>query len=288
MEISEDIIQIKGLQVYGHSGVSAEEKSLPQQLIVDADMMTAPAGMRNVRPFMSAVRTAAVHDDIAATVDYGAVCHMIKAYIEKHTHSLIETLVEGLAAHLLLNVPHLSGVRLTLQKPEAPIGLPVRTVAIQIERRWHIAYVALWSSTSEKKSILDEALAALGGMEGCTLGDTSSYAADAFHGKDAHDVPSFAAACLRTILDPFALASKLSALAAAVEKKEPGKGTGALEAAILLYDDEVISYEGIHIPHPDLPDSEYMLRPLSELAPYFLHPVLHKTMLQLFEETERR
>lgn len=133
MEEREDLIIIKGLTVYGKFGVSEQERYNPQRIVIDADLMTTPAGGRQKRS--SAVSLAAECDDLTKTVDYGRVCHLIKDYVNEHSFLLIETLAERLAGHILSAEPLLSGIRLTIHKPEAPIGLPVTSVAIQIERR---------------------------------------------------------------------------------------------------------------------------------------------------------
>ena len=51
-----------------------------------------------------------------------------------HTFKLIETAAESVAAMLLDRYPGAYGVRVKLEKPWAPVGLPLRTVSVEIER----------------------------------------------------------------------------------------------------------------------------------------------------------
>ena len=54
-----------------------------------------------------------------------------------------------------------------------------------------------------------------------------------------------------------------------------------IDIDILFYNDEIVSSDDLIIPHPLLQFRRFVLIPLNELAPEFLHPVLHKTVGQL-------
>ena len=51
-----------------------------------------------------------------------------------HTFKLIEAAAEGVAGMLLGLYPSAYGVRVKLEKPWAPVGLPLRSVSVEIER----------------------------------------------------------------------------------------------------------------------------------------------------------
>lgn len=59
-----------------------------------------------------------------ASIDYGSVCHDVDGYLREHTFKLIEAAAEGTAQMLLRRYPSLLGVRIKLDKPWAPVGLP--------------------------------------------------------------------------------------------------------------------------------------------------------------------
>jgi dihydroneopterin aldolase/2-amino-4-hydroxy-6-hydroxymethyldihydropteridine diphosphokinase len=42
--------------------------------------------------------------------------------------------------------------------------------------------------------------------------------------------------------------------------------------------------EGINIPHVEIPKREFVLEPLSAIAPFYMHPVYHKSVVQMLEE----
>jgi dihydroneopterin aldolase/2-amino-4-hydroxy-6-hydroxymethyldihydropteridine diphosphokinase len=44
-----------------------------------------------------------------------------------------------------------------------------------------------------------------------------------------------------------------------------------------------MSDERLTIPHKEMAVREFVLRPLKDIAPYEIHPVLNKSVLELFE-----
>ena len=56
-----------------------------------------------------------------------------------------------------------------------------------------------------------------------------------------------------------------------------------LDIDILFYDKLIMASEKISIPHPRMHLRKFVLAPLNEIAPHFMHPVLNMTVLQLLE-----
>lgn len=50
-------------------------------------------------------------------------------------------------------------------------------------------------------------------------------------------------------------------------------GPRVIDLDILLYGQEIISEEGLTIPHPEMHKRRFVLQPLFEIAPYEIHPV---------------
>ena len=61
-----------------------------------------------------------------------------------------------------------------------------------------------------------------------------------------------------------------------------------IDIDILFYDDLVMDTPRLTIPHPLIQDRDFVLRPLNEIMPEKIHPVLRKTIHTLFEEMEAR
>ena len=106
-------------------------------LLKDLTGIDPPWGMMTgVRPvrIIHDLRAAGEHDNLDASIDYGSVCHDVDGYLREHTFKLIEAAAEGVAQMLLRRYPLLLGVRVKLDKPWAPVGLPLASCGVEIER----------------------------------------------------------------------------------------------------------------------------------------------------------
>lgn len=61
-------------------------------------------------------------------------------------------------------------------------------------------------------------------------------------------------------------------------------GPRVIDLDILLYDEHVIKTRELEIPHPGIKDREFVLKPLSEIAPDKIHPVFKKSIKTLLIE----
>ena len=69
------------------------------------------------------------------------------------------------------------------------------------------------------------------------------------------------------------------------ERKIP-QGPRIIDLDILFYGNLVINEESLIIPHPDLQNRFFVLKPLSDIAPDLLHPVFKKTIKQMLKDLE--
>ena len=57
-----------------------------------------------------------------------------------------------------------------------------------------------------------------------------------------------------------------------------------IDIDILFFENEVIHSKDLIVPHPQLQNRRFVLIPLNEIAPGFIHPVLHKSISTLLDE----
>ena len=61
-------------------------------------------------------------------------------------------------------------------------------------------------------------------------------------------------------------------------------GERIIDIDILFIDDLIIESENLCIPHEFIAKRKFVLQPMCEIAPVFIHPKLNKTISQLLEE----
>ena len=63
-------------------------------------------------------------------------------------------------------------------------------------------------------------------------------------------------------------------------------GPRALDIDILLYGSLVVDLPHLTVPHPRMTEREFVLRPLAEIAPGVVHPVMKKTAAEMLADLD--
>ena len=267
-----DKIEIKKLEIFANHGVFPEENILGQKFVISATLYTD-------------TRKAGLTDELTASIHYGEVSHMITKFTKEHTYKLLEALAENLCQMLLQELPLLKMITLRVEKPWAPVGLPLETVAVEITRGWYTAYVAFGSNLGDKKKFLDDGIQGLRDTPSCEVEAVSEYLVTEPYGGVEQDEFLNGVLKLRTLLTPEELLDRLHELEAAANRERIIHwGPRTLDLDILFYDNEIIDTPDLHIPHIDMENRDFVLKPMDEIAPYYRHPVLNKTIHQLLNE----
>lgn len=270
-----DKIIVSRLECFGRHGVLAEENSLGQKFIVSAEL------------FLDLSR-AGKTDDLKKSVNYAEVCRLITDFMKNNVYKLIETAAERLA-ELLLVTYDISSVKIRLEKPWAPIGLPLEYAGVQVERRWHRAYIAFGSNMGDRKMYVEKMLEALKTEKRFRLKKVSQIIETQPYGYVDQD--PFLNGCLEaeTLFSPHDLLDFLHTVEnMANRRREIHWGPRTLDLDILLYDSSIIYDEILAVPHIDMENREFVLKPLAQIAPYAINPLNGKTVKKMYEELLER
>ena len=190
---------------------------------------------------------------------------------------------------MLRTYPPVRKVTAVIKKPWAPIGLPLESVSVEITRKWHRVYLALGSNMGDKEAYIRQGIEGLSASPDCRVKKVSDFIVTKPYGVT--DQEDFLNGCLEmeTLLTPEELLELLHELEAAADRKRDLRwGPRTLDLDILFYDDAVIGMPELMIPHADMANRSFVLRPLAQIAPGMVHPILHKTVLQMLAELEER
>ena len=116
-----DRIELRGLRVRGTHGVFDHEKRDGQDFLVDLVLWT---------DFTAATAS----DDLADTVDYGALALFARDVVAGPSCDLIETVASRIADGVMEMAPDAHAVEVTLHKPQAPIPAEFADVAVVARR----------------------------------------------------------------------------------------------------------------------------------------------------------
>lgn len=154
--------------------------------------------------------------------------------------------------------------------------------------KFHTVYISLGSNLGDRLENCRQGMAALDDSGAGRVESISRYYFT--EPMEYKDQPWFvnAAAKIRTRLDAPAFLAVLKSLEAASGRKDTGVrfGPRSLDFDIIFFDDRVIDSPGLIVPHPRMQHREFVLRPLCDLAPDLVHPVLKKTIRELFDDLE--
>ncbi len=113
-------VEVNGLSLFTHVGVTAAEREVGQRLILDIRLELGEAA-------------ATVTDEVADTVDYARVCEIAALVATQRSDKTLERLCAAVGDRLLRDF-EAQAVAVKASKPEPPIPLPVEDVSVEVWR----------------------------------------------------------------------------------------------------------------------------------------------------------
>ena len=113
-------IEISGLSLFTHVGVTAAEREVGQRLLLDVRLDVGGSD-------------ATITDRLDDTVDYAEVCDTANLVAQQRSYKTLERLCTAIADRLLDRYD-IHAVWVKAAKPEPPLALPVTEVSVEVWR----------------------------------------------------------------------------------------------------------------------------------------------------------
>jgi 7,8-dihydroneopterin aldolase/epimerase/oxygenase len=118
---TEVTIEVTGLSLYTHHGVTAAEREVGQRIVLDLRLEVGESD-------------ATVTDMVDDTIDYGVVCQHVALVAQQRSYKTLERLCSAIADRLLDDF-EAEEVWVKATKPEPPIPLSVESVSVEVWRQ---------------------------------------------------------------------------------------------------------------------------------------------------------
>jgi len=116
-----DVIELRGLRLVAVVGVLPEERERAQPLELDLDLSVD-------------LSDAGITDDLADTVDYGAVCATVESVVVSAQPLLLEALAERVAAEVLSLDGRIGAVTVAVRKLRPPVPQDLASSGVRVTR----------------------------------------------------------------------------------------------------------------------------------------------------------
>ena len=116
-----DLIRLTGIHSFGYHGLFEHERTNGQDFFVDLEL--------NID-----LSVASKSDAIEDTVNYADITDLVVTEITVDPVSLIEKLAGRIAERILNTYVKVNTVTVTVHKPQAPVAVSLKDIAVQITR----------------------------------------------------------------------------------------------------------------------------------------------------------
>lgn len=154
------------------------------------------------------------------------------------------------------------------------------------QRRYINVFLSLGSNVGNRAANLASAFQHIQKEIGKVAKKSHLYETEPWGNKD-QDAFYNQVIMVNTTLEPRDILAAITKIERAMGRERSEKwGPRIIDIDILFYGKRVIRDKGLEIPHPDLHKRGFILAPLLEIAPDYVHPILSKQIDELYMECE--
>lgn len=146
-------------------------------------------------------------------------------------------------------------------------------------------FIGIGSNLGERMDNLDLAVSRIGGTTGIIEAKSSVYETEPW-GFETENKFLNMVVKVNTNLETGQLLETLLGIEERMGRIRENKDYSSriIDLDILFYGDLIIEESGLRIPHPHIHNRRFVLVPLAEIAPEYIHPVLNKSIIDILRQ----
>lgn len=144
-----------------------------------------------------------------------------------------------------------------------------------------LAYIAIGSNLGDRTGNVREAVRLVAdGVKASLVSMSSLYETEPWGVKEQGSFVN-AAMIVETALAPVELLVHLKSIEAAMGREKTERwGPRVIDLDIIFFEDMIIDENGLKVPHPGAHERAFVMVPLAEIAPEFIHPATGRTLAE--------
>jgi 2-amino-4-hydroxy-6-hydroxymethyldihydropteridine diphosphokinase len=145
-------------------------------------------------------------------------------------------------------------------------------------------FLGLGSNLGNREEIMKEALKMIGETTGKIVSSSSVYETEPWGFESDNDFLNMVLS-VESDLSPSGILGRILMIESQLGRIrcEDQNSSRNIDIDILLYNNEIVNESALKIPHPRMHERRFVLVPLCEIAPEFIHPVLKKSVRSILK-----
>ena len=156
---------------------------------------------------------------------------------------------------------------------------------MNLKEKYETAYLGLGSNLGNRLEYIEKAIELIAKIDGIKISNKSQVYETEPWGVKTQGFFLNMAIEIKTTIAPEELIKLLKKIEVDLGRKNRERwNEREIDIDILFYSDVVYSSDELKIPHPELQNRKFVIEPLNEIAPDFMHPVLMKSVSLMLKE----